>query len=76
MYNVEIRASIHSFTHVLSTKVSWGTKVQVKPNDNTMYSRIRDLARMNPPTLFGSTVEKGPQGFIDEVLKVLVQIGN
>ena len=43
----------------------------MNPNASTTASRIRDFIRMIPPTFFGSKVEKDPQGFIDEVFKVL-----
>ncbi|WMV45709.1 hypothetical protein MTR67_039094, partial [Solanum verrucosum] len=38
-------------------------------------SRIRDFTRINPLTFFGSKVEEDPQGFIDEVFKVLDVMG-
>ena len=41
----------------------------------TIASRIMDFTRMNPPTFFGSKVEEDPQGFIDEVVKVLDSMG-
>ena len=75
MSNVKIRSAIHSLTHVLATQVVRDARVQVKQNDNTTASRIRYFTRMNPPTFFGSTVEENPQGFIDEVFKVLDAMG-
>ena len=49
-------------TKVLATKVSRDTRVKVNPNANTSASRIKDFTRMNPPTFFGSMVEKDLQG--------------
>ena len=40
-----------------------------------MASRLRDLARMNPPTFYESKVEENPQEFIDEVFKILLAMG-
>ena len=71
MSNVKIRSAIHSLTHVLATQVVRDARVQVKQNDNTTASRIRYFTRMNPPTFFGPKVQEDPQGFIDEVFKVL-----
>ncbi|XP_049368216.1 uncharacterized protein LOC125833114 [Solanum verrucosum] len=71
MSNVEIRSAIHNLTQVLATQVARDAMVQVNPNGRTTASRIRDFTRINPPTFFGCKVEKDPQGFIDEVFKVL-----
>ncbi|TMX04366.1 hypothetical protein EJD97_009392, partial [Solanum chilense] len=71
MSNIEIRKAIRSLTQVLATQVARDTRVQVNPNANTTSSSVRDFTRMNPPTFYGSKVEKDPQGFIDEVFKVM-----
>ncbi|TMX04375.1 hypothetical protein EJD97_009111 [Solanum chilense] len=75
MFNVEIRASIHSLTQVLTSHVSRDARVQANPIASTTTSRIRDFTRMNTPTFFVSKVEENPQGFIDEVFKVLDSMG-
>ena len=48
---------------------------EVNPNSITTASMIRDFRRMNSATFFGSKVEEDPQGFIDEVFKVLDDMG-
>ena len=61
---------------MLFTHDSRDTRVQVVPNaTNTTISRIREFSRMNPPCFFYSKVEDDPQGFIDEVFKVLDGMG-
>ena len=72
MSNVEIRDAIHSLTQLLATQ---SCRVQVNPNSSTTISRIRDFARMNPPTFFFSKMEEDLQGFIDEVFKVIYAMG-
>ena len=41
----------------------------------TIAFNYRDFKRMNPPTLYGSKVEKDPQEFIDENYKILYAMG-
>ncbi|XP_015081392.1 uncharacterized protein LOC107025022 [Solanum pennellii] len=71
MSNVEITNSIHSLTQIFPTQVARDARVQVNSNTSTTASTIRDFTRMNPLTFFGSKVEEDPQGFIDEVFKVV-----
>ena len=39
------------------------------------FSRIRDLTKINPTTFYNSKVDEDPQGFIDEVQKVVDVMG-
>ena len=41
----------------------------------TMASRLRNFARMNPPTFYGCDIDEDPQEFLDEVYKVLYAMG-
>ena len=38
-------------------------------------TRVREFLRMNPLEFYGSKVGEDPNGFIDEVFKVLVIMG-
>ena len=60
MSNVEIRADIHSLTQVLETQMDRENRVKLNLSISINASRIRDFTRMNPPTFFGSKVEKDP----------------
>ena len=42
----------------------------MNPNASSIALRS-NFTRMNPPILFGSKVKEHPQGFIDEVFKVI-----
>ena len=72
---IEIRSSIHRLTQLFSTKCSRDSRVKVNPNANTTSSKIRDFTKMNPPIFLVSKVEEDPQGFIDEVFKVVYAMG-
>ena len=41
----------------------------------TITSRLRYFTRINPPTFYGSKVEKDPEEFIDESYKILYAMG-
>ena len=56
---------------MLATEVTRDARVKANPNANTTTLRIRDFTMMITPIFFGSKVEEDPQGFIDELFKVL-----
>ena len=60
--------------HVAS-KSNIGVGPQPQPNASTPASRIQDFMRINPSTFHGTKVDKYPQDFIDEVLKLVDAMG-
>ena len=75
MTNDKITSVIHILTLTWATQGDRGARVSVNPNVITTASRIRYFTCMNPSTFYGSMEEEDPQGFIDEVFKVIDAMG-
>ena len=84
MSNMEIRDDFQALTQLMTTQyqvfknymmsqVNLGVGSQT--NANTPTSRIQDFVRMNTPTFHGTKVDEDPQGFIDELFKVVNFMG-
>ena len=82
MTSTYIRASLRVMTQIMMTQdqviinhvayqASLGLGPQPQPNVSIPTSRIQYFATMNPPTLHGTKVNENPEGFIDEVFKVV-----
>ncbi|XP_049368646.1 uncharacterized protein LOC125833527 [Solanum verrucosum] len=44
---------------------------RVNAYESTVASRLRDFVRMNPPIFLGSRIGEDPQGFLDEIYKIV-----
>ncbi|TMW93358.1 hypothetical protein EJD97_011835 [Solanum chilense] len=62
---------VTSHAQAMMTQYNQGVGPQVNPYASTPASRIRDFMRMNPPTFHRTKVDEDPEGFINEVLKVV-----
>ncbi|WMV23165.1 hypothetical protein MTR67_016550, partial [Solanum verrucosum] len=48
---------------------------RVNAYESTVASRLRDFVRMNPPIFLGSRIGEDPQGFLDEIYKIVDAMG-
>ncbi|XP_049414691.1 uncharacterized protein LOC125877443 [Solanum stenotomum] len=71
MSNAEIGLAFQMFTQAMTTQVSREMIVSLNTNENFTALRVRDFMRMKSSEFYGSKVVEDPQGFIDEVYKVL-----
>jgi len=89
MSNVEVRLAFQMLAQAMTTQAqAVTTQAQamttqanseviypMNPNGNSTASRVRDFERMNNLEFHRSKVEEEPQEFVDEVYKILDNIG-
>ena len=84
MTNAEFRAALMNLTQLLTAQFhvvnnhfidQSNQGVGPQPNASTSISRIRDILTMNLPTFDGTNMDEDPQGFVDEVFKVVNAMG-
>ncbi|WMV29202.1 hypothetical protein MTR67_022587 [Solanum verrucosum] len=73
--NAEFRLTLQILAQAMMAQVNREVVTPMNPIVGTTTSRVRDFMTMNPPKFYGSKVEENPQGFIDEVYKVLAIMG-
>ena len=70
----ELRASMNFVSQALTIQDNRGEVGLTNPIGRIGSTRVRDFMRMNPPEFYVSKVGECPNGFIDEVYKVLVMM--
>ena len=80
--NAEVQASLAQMAHAITMQAQTMTAQVNRQNverENTpvrsMADRLRDFTRMNRPIFTVSNTLEDPQEFVDEVHKILVDIG-
>ena len=64
MTKAEVRGALVTLAQAITSQ----SNREVRP-------RLRDFVRMNPPTFLGSKVGEDPQAFLDEVYKIVHDMG-
>ena len=72
--NTQAQAAVPQSQSMMA-QADWEVVPQENQQVTTMASCLRDFTRMNPPTFYGSKVEKECQEFIDEIYNILYAIG-
>ena len=71
----EFRASMTLLAQTLTTQSNRGDVDPANPIGGIDATRVREILRMNPLDLYGSKVCENPNGFTDEVYKVITIMG-
>ena len=66
---------VTSQVQAMTTQVNWEVGPRVPHHANTVASHLKDFTMMNPPMFFWSKTDKYPQVFMDEVYKILFDMG-
>ncbi|XP_049358703.1 uncharacterized protein LOC125823359 [Solanum verrucosum] len=75
MTNEEIRAAFLTLAQATTTQANRDVGPRVNANESTAASRLRDFVRMNPSIFLGSRIGEDPQGFLDEIYKIVDAMG-
>ncbi|XP_049385638.1 uncharacterized protein LOC125849627 [Solanum stenotomum] len=75
MTNEEIRAAFLTIAQAMTAQANRDVVPRVNANESTADSRLRNFVRMNPPIFLGSRIGEDPQGFLDEIYKIVDAMG-
>ncbi|XP_027769391.1 uncharacterized protein LOC114075224 [Solanum pennellii] len=59
----------------MTAQVNWQEVQRENPSVRSMADSLRNFTRMNPPIFRGANTSDDPQEFVDEVHKILVDMG-
>ncbi|XP_049414705.1 uncharacterized protein LOC125877459 [Solanum stenotomum] len=75
MTNEEIRAAFLTLARAMTAQANRDVGPRVNANESTAASRLRDFVTMNPLFFLGSCIGEDPQGFLDEIYKIVDGMG-
>ncbi|XP_049406161.1 uncharacterized protein LOC125869764 [Solanum stenotomum] len=75
MTNEEIRVAFLTLVQAMMAQANRNVGPRVNANESTAASRLRDFVRMNSPISLGSRIGEDPQGFLDEIYKIVDAMG-
>ncbi|XP_049399709.1 uncharacterized protein LOC125863730 [Solanum stenotomum] len=75
MTNKEIRAAFLTLARAMTAQANRDVGPRVNANESTAAPRFRDFVRMNPSIFLGSRIGEDPQGFLDEIYKIVDVMG-
>ncbi|WMV13523.1 hypothetical protein MTR67_006908 [Solanum verrucosum] len=71
MTNEEIRAAFLTLAQAMTAQANRDVEPRVNANESTTASRLRDFVRRNPPIFLGPRIGEDPQGFLNEIYKIV-----